>query len=121
MPNPSPKPIDVEFDQGQQQVILKFNDGRETAEIALEAADVDDVLFRLAAKRPAMRDQVKIEWEPDSAAQPVDEPAWMIGDRLYNGKQLLAFQHPGFGWVSFLLERERAEAIASGLHHRSVA
>ena len=121
MPNPSPKTIDVELDQDQQEVVLRINEGGKTAEIALEAPDVDDLLYRLAVKRAAMRNQVKVEWEPDSAAQPVDGPAWMIGNRLYNGKHLLAFRHPGFGWVSFLLERERAEAIASGLHHRPVA
>jgi hypothetical protein len=106
--------LNVETDE----VVLQFEENEKPlAHMTFFAADAEGLIQNLGSARAKLAEKVTPELEPGSriAVMP-NAPAWRITNT--HGVQnttLLALRHEGFGWVGFLLEPERALAIAKAL------
>lgn len=109
----------VTVDKEAAVINLGFDGEEPLAHISLDAASLEQFIRSLAPAREQMREIVVPSLDPYSRLDFVSAPAWHIPD-THNGPPgvLLALRHPGLGWVSFLLERERALQLADALRNQ---
>jgi hypothetical protein len=70
--------------------------------------------------RQQLAEEVPRELDPGSRTGAIDNPAWRT-DRIAEplAGVSLAFRHPGFGWLGYLLPFQRAKALAQSLLRQS--
>lgn len=104
--------------EDRQMAVLEMReDNIPLAHMIVDAATLEGVIRDLAKCRASMAEAVTPELDPGARLEAEAFPAWRIPD-THSGPadlKLMALRHPGIGWVGFLLEPERAQAIASGL------
>jgi hypothetical protein len=73
--------------------------GDEDGAISLSAAELDQLLERLARVRSQMTE--KIPQEPPAVQGVVANPAYMVRTDNQTKASLLRIRHSGFGWLNF--------------------
>ena len=110
------------INEGRDTVRIEIAaDGRPLAEANLDAVDLDALIHDLGVLRGAMTEPVTPSLDPHARVDFVRDPAWLVPDAHSGpgGTTLLTLRHPGFGWLGFLLEWERARAIGAALERWS--
>jgi hypothetical protein len=108
--------LQVDLIRALDQVNLTLKkDGATLGGMGLSAADMDDLIARLARARAAMTDIVPPRLEPGARLQATPASAWQT--KRHNNPQgiILALRHPGLGWLSFLLPPESAAGLAQAI------
>jgi hypothetical protein len=102
-------------------VQLEQDDGTALGHITLDASGLATFIDEMQQCRSAMVEEVSPQLDPQSRVQTVQSPAWRVPDTHSGGGNgtLLALRHPGLGWLGFLLEKDRALAIADALKRYS--
>jgi hypothetical protein len=102
----------------RQAVLLELmDDGETVAQMVMDGATTETLAHDLAKCRARLVETVPQELDPGARVDAVGSPAWGVQGR-HSGPAdtlLLALRHPGFGWLAFVLERERARAMAKAL------
>lgn len=106
-------------DENRTTAVLEIReDDKPLAHVTFDAAELEGLIRKLSKLRVHMAEQVAPELDPFSRIDdPVDQPAWKVPD-THTGpanRTMLLFRHPGMGWLGFLLEPERANAISGAL------
>jgi len=108
--------VTIETDKRRDNLAIELaRDGKSLGRVIFAASDVEALLLSIAEVRSSLREQVIPELEPKFRIATVEEPAWRISNPTPDGRRMLALRHPGFGWLGFLLDRDRANAISRGL------
>jgi hypothetical protein len=108
--------ITIETDKRRDYLIIGLaKDGKSLAQIRFAASDAEALLLAISEIRAGMKEQVVPELEPMFRIAAIEEPAWRISDPAPDGHRILALRHPGFGWLGFLINQDRADAISRGL------
>jgi hypothetical protein len=82
----------------------------------LEAPELDDFISALADGRSQLLDEVAPQLEERARiTNAVVSPSYLIGKNDRKGEALLAFRHPGLGWLGFQLRRSVVEAMVRQL------
>lgn len=108
--------LQVDLIRALDQVNLTLKkDGATLGGMGLTAADMDDLIARLARARAAMTDIVPPLLEPGARLQATPAPAWHTKHQNDLQGILLALRHPGLGWLSFLLPPDSATGLAQAI------
>lgn len=91
-----------------------IGDKGQVATATLDAADCDGLLDMLQKARADLADVIPMDLEPNARVSPLFDPKWQLGDSP-EGEILLAVRHPGFGWITIMLPKNEAAALADGL------
>jgi hypothetical protein len=84
--------------------------------IRLEAPELDDLIRALADARTRLEEEVAPELDEGARiTNVVVDPAYLVGKNSAKGQALVAFRHPGLGWLGFQLQREVTEAMVARL------
>jgi hypothetical protein len=102
---------------GDTAILEMHEDGKPLAHLYLDAAELEGLIRDLAKIRATMADQVAPALDPGGRLDLERSPAWIADTR--DGNAVLALRHPGMGWLGFLLEMEKAQAIGTALLSRS--
>ncbi len=78
-----------------------------------DAADLDELIVALGSVRAALADVVPEELEPPARVATIRDPAWLTESQ--DGRRIVCFRHPGYGWLAFALSELDAEDLAEGL------
>jgi hypothetical protein len=106
----------VPTDDRQSAVLQMHEDGKPLAHMILDAASLEGLIRDLARVRARLAEEVTPELDPGARIDIEASPAWKI-PRTHTGPPgvVLALRHPGVGWLGFLLDKERAQAIGKAL------
>lgn len=100
----------------QQHVTVDLlQNGVAIGKVVLGPAETENFLALLARSRASLTVPVAPEFNPDSSLEAVVDPIWEIPDEREPDGVLLALQHPGFGWLSFIFPDNEAASIAECL------
>lgn len=89
-------------------------DDRESSFLRLDALEVEQFIDCLASLRSKLADAVPVRLEPYPRLNAIVNPPWAamrVDERSTKGR-LLAFRHPGLGWVSFIFTTQEAAKLA---------
>ena len=104
------------LNEARDEAILQIFEGeRSLAYIQLPAAELQSVLQKLAQLRAEMREPVERSAEEARSMATASDPSWSIGFMEASGSAVLALRHPGFGWLGFNLQRDRAAMLGEAL------
>jgi hypothetical protein len=108
----------VSVDDIRDHVAINVDqDGKMLCQLLMDAPAVADFISELANQRAALKEQVAPMLDPGSRIDALIEPSFRIEGELWNGRRILAFRHPGFGWLGFALDQKHADEIAYWLTH----
>lgn len=97
------------------EAIIKFDE----LAVAADVAQIDEIIALLgrvrAGLRPALPDRVPL----DQRIEAIGDPAYWTNLDAETKGTLLMLQHPGFGWLSFLLPPRERERISAQLAEQS--
>jgi hypothetical protein len=106
-------------DEPAQEVILQTEmEDKPLAHVRLDAPSVDQLIQDLGKHRATLRDEVPRQLDPGSRLQGIYDPAWRVPSDSHPAGRIIAFRHPGLGWLSFVLPENEAAAIADWLTKR---
>lgn len=109
--------LDLALEDDRAALQLRLSSGEvELFSARLEAPELDDLIHALALGRAQLADEVAPEL--DEGARITDtavDPAYLVGKNAAKGQALIAFRHPGLGWLGFQLRRSVVEAMVGGL------
>ena len=107
--------VAVEDDLGALALRI-LADGEEVFGTRLEAPELDDLIRALGDGRAQLADQVAPELDEGARiTDTVVDPAYLVAKNSDRGRALLAFRHPGLGWLGFQLRRPVVEAMVHRL------
>ena len=109
--------LEVAVDDDQSAMTLRIlADGGEVFGTRLEAPELDDLIRTLSDGRAQLADEVSPELDEGARiTNNVANPSYLIGKNSLQGKALLAFRHPGLGWLGFQFRRSVVEAMVRQL------
>ncbi|PAX06537.1 hypothetical protein [Sphingomonas lenta] len=82
----------------------------------LEGPELDDLIRALADGRARLADAVAPELDEGARITDVTvDPAYLVGKNSDKGQALVAFRHPGLGWLGFQLRRDVVAAMVDRL------
>lgn len=91
-------------------------DDEEVFGTRLEAPELDDLIRALSDGRAQLADQVAPELDEGARiTDTVVDPAYLVAKNSERGRALLAFRHPGLGWLGFQLRRPVVDAMVQRL------
>ena len=113
-------PARVTVAEGGNAVRVELlTEGQPVGQVELNAAGLDTLMAMLGSARASMKVQVAAEpnLPPATSEVVVIDPAWRTAWPPHPSLQglMLRLRHPHFGWVSFLLPRHEAAALAKWL------
>lgn len=83
----------------------------------LEAPELDELIRGLSDARAQLDDEVSPELDEGARlTNTVVDPTYVVARNRSKGLALLAFRHPGLGWLGFQLRQSVVEAMLEGLH-----
>lgn len=89
---------------------------RELFSVRLEAPELDELIRALSRGRAQLGEEVAPELDEGARiADTVIDPSYLIGKNSRKDRALLAFRHPGFGWLGFQLRRSVVEPMVRQL------
>jgi len=109
--------LEVGVDDAQVAMTLRIlADGGEVFSTRLEAPELDDLIRALGDGRAQLADEVSPELDEGARiTNNVVDPSYLVGKNSAQGKALLAFRHPGLGWLGFQFRRPVVEAMVRQL------
>ncbi len=109
--------LEVTLDDDRAALSLRvLSAGRLLFEARLEAPELDELIRALANGRARLAEEVAPELDEGARiTDAVVDPAYLLGANRAKDRALLAFRHPGFGWLGFQLRRPAAEALVRRL------
>jgi hypothetical protein len=82
-------------------------------QVLLDPAGIENFIALLARSRAALTVPVAAEFDPATCQLgPVTDPVWEIPEEQQPEGTLLAIQHPGLGWLSFIFPDSEAASIS---------
>ncbi len=100
----------------QQHVTVELlQNGVAIGKVVLGAAETEAFIGLLARSRASLTVPVAPEFNPEASLEPVIDPVWEIPEEREPDGVLLALQHPGFGWLSFIFPDNEATSIGGVL------
>jgi hypothetical protein len=108
--------------EDRQEVVIEIRDEEKAlGHIELDASTLDSFIQQLGKLRSGMTEQVSPTLDPFSRVETEYNPAWRVPDTHNAGNPgaMLCLRHPGFGWLGFLLDRERALQVSHALDEYS--
>lgn len=82
----------------------------------LEAPELDDLIRLLSDARALLTEAVAPELDEGARiTNIVADPAYLVGKNSEKDQALIAFRHPGLGWLGFQLRRGMVERMVGGL------
>jgi hypothetical protein len=111
-------PVEVSLSNDLKTIELALtNENSLEKRITLDITQVEKLIFQLAAARESMSEPVADEIESGTKLLCVVDPAWRT--KLYPHPSIvgpvLSLRHPGFGWLSFILPFNEADALGRWL------
>ena len=104
------------LNETRDEAVLHIYEGeRSIAFIQMPAAELQSLLQKLARLRAEMREPVERSAEEARSMATASDPSWSIGFMEGDGSSVLAMRHPGFGWLAFNLQRDRAAMLGDAL------
>jgi len=104
------------FNENRESGYLEMQeDGQPLARMYFDAATLEDLIRDLARCRSHLTEAVAPELDPGARIETERFPAWRVPDTHSGPGTVLALRHSGMGWLGFLLEAERAQAIGKAL------
>ncbi|MDI2090957.1 hypothetical protein [Commensalibacter oyaizuii] len=96
--------INIKISEDRKKITLTFKDGKiEEKPLELNQAELEDLIRVLGTVRWAMAEGQKLPEITGAHIKPAYQTKWAVQrDNNVNGT-LLAFQHPGYGAVGFVL------------------
>lgn len=109
--------LEVGIDDVQTAMTLRIlADGGEVFSTRLEAPELDDLIRALSDGRAQLTDEVSPQLDEGARiTNIVVDPSYLVGKNSAQGKALLAFRHPGLGWLGFQFRRTVVEAMVRQL------
>jgi hypothetical protein len=97
-------------------LLTTLADGREAFGTRLEAPELDDLIRALGDARAMLDEEVAPQLDEGARiTNSIVDPNYLVGTNSSKGQTLLAFRHPGFGWIGFQLRRPVVEAMVRKL------
>ena len=91
-------------------------DGKALAHIDMDAATTSTMIDNLAHLRSRMADKVPATPESLVFRNPARETSFMVGrEHAVSRDVLLAFRHPGLGWLAFTLSVKESARLATAI------
>ena len=82
----------------------------------LEAPELDQLIHALAQGRAQLTEEVSPELDEGARLTDVEaDPSFLIAKNNARGEAMMAFRHPGFGWLGFRLRRRAIEKMVERL------
>jgi len=105
---------DIALTHDGSHVIVDFTSGKNIIQLSLDAERLNDLINELAWVRRSMSEQQPISRTEKDSKKGVPLPSWECSG-LDGEQRVLAFRHPGFGWLPFVLRQSEAELLAKAL------
>lgn len=110
--------LEKAFSVDRKRALLQMcADGEPLAHMICDGAFLEREIRDLARFRANIVEPVPQEPQPDKSLEVVRAPSWAV-PHTHSGPKgdvMMALRHPGYGWVGFMLEPERARALAAAL------
>ena len=106
--------FELKVTDGGRRASLSISDGVGNLSGSLDAADADELIRVLGAVRASLAEQVPPRLELPARVNCIVDPAWWCDPKSPN-YHLVAFRHPGYGWLGFALPDQQAKGLASWL------
>ncbi len=105
--------IIITLSNDRDAVTLRMTARDGSIETLLDSVELDGLIAQLARYRRSLKMPHPSRPQMDDASKGVRTPPWLLGE---GGRdRLLAFLHPGFGWLNFVLAQENADTLAKAL------
>jgi hypothetical protein len=104
----------AEITEDRQNVLIQLlQEDKPPGHIICDASSLDAFIRQLATCRQHLAEEVVPSLEPGSRVEIERNPSWTVtGKRHQTDPEVTsALRHRGFGWLGFLLDKERALAI----------
>ncbi|WP_425229406.1 hypothetical protein [Sphingomonas sp.] len=99
--------LTVEGDRNAVLLTIAGDDDRLLFGARLEAPELDELIHALAQGRAQLLDEVAPELDQGARLTDVEvDPGYLVGTSKVADEALIAFRHPGFGWLGFRLHRK---------------
>jgi hypothetical protein len=89
--------------------------------IQWKAPMVDEHLQKLGKLRAGMRPEIPKTFAPGQLVGAVSDPAWVTEPDAMLGRTLLHIRDPRFGWLHYLIPKEKARKLAGLLQAQADA
>ena len=89
--------------------------GVPVTDVQLDAAALDQAIIALGNTRAALSERVPDTREPSNKIKALTNYRWRGLNQKAFGRRILAWHHPGFGWIAFAMSDEDARALAKWL------
>jgi hypothetical protein len=114
--------ISATLSEDRTSLIVEVSEGGEVVQAgSLDATALDRLILALAVGRAEMAEQVAPQLAEQFDLRCIEGPAVRVPEPLADGSKILALRHPGFGWLGFRMEPERAKALAAAMLDEKVA
>lgn len=110
--------LEIALDRDRTAVVLRLPgvDG-DTIDARLEAPELDELIRGLSDARARLAEEVSPELDEGARiTNTVADPSYVVARNQRKGLALLAFRHPGLGWLGFQLRQSVVEAMLDSLH-----
>lgn len=109
--------LKIFLEEGRQNLVIEMEIGGDTiGHVKYESIELADLMKQLAALRAKMPDPVPYELDPSPRLGVVIDAKHSVNDMAqYPGHTVLAFRHPGYGWIGFALDADRTRELAKQL------
>lgn len=105
--------LEIQISASPDQCSLNLKvDGARIGGASMDAADLDQLIHKLAAARALLTDTVPLQLEPVAKVEAVRDPCWRVNQPIEGGYRPLILRHPGLGWIGYALsERSATEMV----------
>jgi len=108
--------LKVATDGMHEHVVIElWMDGKPLGHTQLDGATAEMHIQEVADARAQLTDPVSPMLDPNSMLDAVVDPSWRIEDYRISEGRIVAFRHPGLGWMAFVIPEEQAKSIAEWL------
>lgn len=112
--------VNIRITEDRKKTILTFSpDSGVTGQLELNQLELDNLIQALGSVRWMMAEGQKIAEITGAHIKPAYQTKWAIQKNIEKAETLLAFQHPGFGPLGFVLSdqqvKEYVKALQKGL------
>ena len=108
------------LDGNRQSVTITFPTNPPVA-VQWDASAIDEHFRRLGEFRANMKPSIPNNFAPGQLVGAVPDPAWMTEPDAMLGNSLLHIRDPRYGWLHFVIPKEKAKKLAGLLQKQADA
>lgn len=103
------------FEHGNHVLLHSEQDGECRARVLLYPPELEQLIELLASARARLRDVVPFDVDPGTRIDAIADPRWVYFRNGSAQGKVVAFRHPGYGWLPFFLPNAEAIKLADFL------